>query len=189
MNNFNAMLYFKGEGSLTFILKKVGEITIYADKPIYLTGLDVSQVEALRNLRALKLEHKLNAKPDGCYKVINCATSKLDEYAKLRAEHIKKSEVTKEELANDITNIKKNGLNGPIIDDSNVIEDTKKDTTVEESPVISNNVEDFKEYILTSTKHKGKKISELSTQQIKANIKKANAEDKEALENYLSQNK
>lgn len=70
-NLYNAVLTFKGEGSFTFALPKYGELTIYRGRDIYVKGLTVSAVESLRQLRPLMLEHKLNAKSDGCYKVID----------------------------------------------------------------------------------------------------------------------
>lgn len=73
-NLYNARLSFKGEGNFTFVLPNYGELTIYAGKDIYVKGLTVNGVEALRQLRPLLLDHKLNAKPDGCYKVLDLVT-------------------------------------------------------------------------------------------------------------------
>lgn len=73
-NVYNVKLSFKGEGNFTFTLPKYGELTIYAGRDIYIKGLSVAGVEALRQLRPLLLEHQLNAKPDGCYKVIDLET-------------------------------------------------------------------------------------------------------------------
>lgn len=70
-NLYNAVLSFKGEGGFTFQLPRYGELTIYPGKNIFIKGLDVRGVEALRELKPLLLEHKLNGKPDGCYKVID----------------------------------------------------------------------------------------------------------------------
>lgn len=68
---YNARLSYKGEGNFTFTLSKYGELTIYAGKDIFVKGMSTNMVETLRQLRALKLEHQLNAKPDGCYRVID----------------------------------------------------------------------------------------------------------------------
>lgn len=178
MNKFNAMLYFNGEGSLTFVLQKVGEITIYQGKPLYLKNLDVMQVETLRSLRSLKLLHILNAKPDGAFKIYDCSVSKVDQYAKLRAEHLNtKVEMTGEELASNIQDIKKAGQSGPINETPEIVE----------TP--DNIKEALGDYILTSTKQKGKALKTLSTQSIKANLKKANKADTEAITKYLEQSK
>lgn len=70
-NTYNVKISFKGEGSFAFTLPGHGDLTVYANKDIFVKGLNVSGVELLRQLRPLKLEHQLNAKPDGCYKVID----------------------------------------------------------------------------------------------------------------------
>lgn len=70
-NLYNAVISYKGEGSFTFSLPKYGELTVYSGKDIFVKGLSVSAVEALRQLKPLMLEHKLNAKSDGCYKSID----------------------------------------------------------------------------------------------------------------------
>ena len=70
-NLYNAKVSFKGEGNFTFTLPKYGELTVYNGRDIYIKGLNVNAVELLRQLRPLLLDHQLNAKPDGCYKVID----------------------------------------------------------------------------------------------------------------------
>lgn len=70
-NTYNVKLSFKGEGNFTFTLPGYGDLTVYAGKDIFVKGLSVSGIELLRQLRPLKLEHQLNAKPDGCYRVID----------------------------------------------------------------------------------------------------------------------
>lgn len=70
-NLYNAVVSFKGDNGFTFYLPKYGELTIYNGKNIFIKGLTTSGVETLRELRPLLLEHKLNGKPDGCYKVID----------------------------------------------------------------------------------------------------------------------
>ena len=72
---YNAKLSFKGDGNFSFILPNYGELTIYKNRDIFVKGLTVNGVEALRQLRPLLLEHQLNAKPDGCFKVIDLSTS------------------------------------------------------------------------------------------------------------------
>ena len=70
-NLYNAVVSFKGDNSFTFYLPNYGELTIYNGKNIFIKGLTTTGVETLRELRPLLLEHKLNGKPDGCYKVID----------------------------------------------------------------------------------------------------------------------
>ena len=71
---YNAKLSFKGDGNFSFVLPNYGELTIYKNRDIYVKGLTVNGVEALRQLRPLLLEHQLNAKPDGCFRVIDLNT-------------------------------------------------------------------------------------------------------------------
>ena len=70
-NFYNVKISFKGERDFNFILPGYGELTIYAGKDVFVKGLSVQGVEALRQLRPLLLDHQLNAKPDGCYRVID----------------------------------------------------------------------------------------------------------------------
>lgn len=101
-NTYNVRISFKGEGNFQFTLPGYGELTIYSGRDIFVKDLSVSGVEMLRQLRPLMLEHKLNAKPDGCYKVIDLSKTtrpmfiapKVEEaksVAQLKAEMIKTS--------------------------------------------------------------------------------------------------
>ena len=127
-NLYNAVLSFKGEGNFTFSLPNYGELTIYSGRDIYVKGLSVTGVEALRQLKPLLLEHKLNGKPDGCFRVIDLTT--LNNIP---------SKVLNGPLANPIQEVKSVAdlkaemvkSNGPIVDE---IEDDKENTvdTVEE---------------------------------------------------------
>jgi DNA-binding protein H-NS len=76
-NTYNVKISFKGEGNLSFVLPGYGELTIYNKKDIFVKGLTVNGVEALRQLRPLLLDHQLNAKPDGCYKVIDLTNTNI----------------------------------------------------------------------------------------------------------------
>ena len=68
---YNVKISFKGERDFNFVLPGYGELTVYAGRDVYVTNLSVSGVEALRQLRPLLLDHQLNAKTDGCYRVID----------------------------------------------------------------------------------------------------------------------
>ncbi len=76
-NLYNAKVSFKGDGSFSFTLPGYGELAVYAGRDIFIKGLTVQAVELLRQLRPLMLEHQLNAKPDGCYRVIDLTTLKV----------------------------------------------------------------------------------------------------------------
>jgi len=124
-NLYNAVLSFKGEGNFTFSLPKYGELTIYSGRDIYVKGLSVAGVEALRQLKPLLLEHKLNGKSDGCFRVID-----------LTALNNTSSKILREPLANPIQPIKSVAdlkaemikSNGPIVDE---IEENKEDIVEE----------------------------------------------------------
>lgn len=111
-NLYNAKLTFKGEGNFTFTLPGYGDLTIYAGKDIYVKGLTVNGVEALRQLRPLLLEHKLNAKPDGCYKVIDLA------YSKQPARQFQRAY---KEPVKSVAEMKKELVKGPIVEEEPVV--------------------------------------------------------------------
>ena len=113
---YNAKLTFNGEGNFTFTLPGYGDLTIYEGKDIYVKGLTVSGVEALRQLRPLLLDHKLNAKPDGCAKVIDLVTVK---------QPVKQFERAYKEPVKSVADMKKELVKGPIIDEEPVIVNTQ----------------------------------------------------------------
>lgn len=176
MNTYNAKVSFKGEGSFDFTLPNYGEVKIYAGKDLYVKGLTQQGVEALRELRPLLLEHKLNAKPDGCYKVIDLEIHKPFEVQS-------RMEYNYRPVQNNATiaDLKSELKSGPISEEElkAALESTKVETVVEK--ITENNPGD---YVLTSTKHKGKKISELTRGQLAGNMTKFSAEDLIAVEAY-----
>lgn len=127
---YNAKLTFNGEGNFTFTLPGYGDLTIYEGKDIYVKGLTVSGVEALRQLRPLLLEHKLNAKPDGCYKVIDLVHTK---------QPIKQFERAYNEPVKSVADMKKELIKGPIVEEKPVeekpVEENQEEKFVEEKPV------------------------------------------------------
>lgn len=127
-NLYNAKLTFKGEGNFTFTLPGYGDLTIYADKDIYVKGLTVNGVEALRQLRPLLLEHKLNAKPDGCYKVIDLAMSK---------QPIKQFERAYKEPVKSVADMKKELVKGPIVEEEPVVVTPEAIISEEETKALS----------------------------------------------------
>ena len=163
-NTYNAKLSFKGEGSFTFTLPKYGELTVYNGKDVYVKGLTVSAVEVLRQLRPLRLEHQLNAKPDGCYKVLDLNTETnipvktferaykepAKSVADLKAELVKSegpipTEEFKEDLANLEAEIKE--------------ETTEKDTAEKDASLEETKVEEPAKTQKTTTKKTTKKTT------------------------------
>ena len=133
-NLYSARLIFKGEGSFTFTLPKYGDLTIYEGKDIYIKGLTVSGVEALRQLRPLLLEHKLNAKPDGCYKVIDLTYTK---------QPIKQFERAYKEPVKSVADMKKELVKGSIVEEEPVVVKTQ-DIIPEDSEISKEDIIDVK---------------------------------------------
>lgn len=124
---YNARLSFNGEGSFTFTLPGKGEITIYQNKDIYVKGLSVSAVEALRNLRPLLLDHKLNASSVGCYSVIDLNSIVVPKRPFIRAEDPKTSSISdlKASLIKSDGSIVEDNMNTLV---SDLVEDMKNNT-------------------------------------------------------------
>lgn len=174
MNTYNAKVSFKGEGSFTFTLPVHGEVQINAGRDIYIKGLTQSGVEALRQLRPLLLDHKLNAKPDGCYKVIDLQESIAPVQPRMDYNYRPiQSNATVADLKSEL-------VAGPIPEEE-LKAALAEETKIEE---VEKEVSNPGDYILTSTKHKGKKISELTKGQLSGNMSKFNAEDLIAVEAY-----
>ena len=130
-NLYNARLTFKGDGNFTFTLPNYGDLTIYEGKDVYVKGLTTNGVEALRQLRPLLLDHKLNAKPDGCYKVIDLAMSK---------QPVKQFERAYKEPVKSVADMKKELIKGPIVEEELVVVKTQdiipEDSELTEEDVI-----------------------------------------------------
>jgi len=165
-NLYNAKLTFKGEGNFTFTLPGYGDLTIYADKDIYVKGLTVNGVEALRQLRPLLLEHKLNAKPDGCYKVIDLAMSK---------QPIKQFERAYKEPVKSVADMKKELVKGPIVEEEPVVVTPEAIISEEETKALSEKDiidAEVPEVIVEDESKKEEKAKTKSTKSGKSKIKK-----------------
>lgn len=130
-NLYNAKLSFKGEGNFTFTLPTYGELTVYAGKDIYVKGLNVTGVETLRQLRPLLLDHQLNAKPDGCYKVIDLTESTQPKLIKQILNTPKATVSTVADLKKDLIK-----TTGPIIEEEPVVEDKSDEVEKPEEKII-----------------------------------------------------
>lgn len=164
-NLYNAKLTFKGEGNFTFTLPGYGDLTIYADKDIYVKGLTVNGVEALRQLRPLLLEHKLNAKPDGCYKVIDLAMSK---------QPIKQFERAYKEPVKSVADMKKELVKGPIVEEEPVVVTPEAIISEEETKALSEkDIIDIEvPEVIVEDENKEEKAKTKSTKSGKSKIKK-----------------
>ena len=151
-NTYNAKLSFKGEGNFSFTLPGYGELTIYSGKDIYVKGLTVNGVEALRQLRPLLLDHQLNAKPDGCYKVLdltNYTNKPVQTFERAYKEPVKSVADLKAELIKS---------NGPIVEDEPIKEEIKEIVKEEVKEELNKEkAEETKEEVKPTTKKKNNK--------------------------------
>ena len=127
-NLYNARLTFNGEGSFTFTLPKYGDLTIYQGRDIYVKGLTTNGVEALRQLRPLLLDHKLNAKPEGCFKVIDLGNGN-----QVLAQQV----TAKKEQVQSVADMKKELAKGPIVENEPLLVTTDAILSEEEADSIS----------------------------------------------------
>lgn len=176
-NTYNVKICFKGEGSFTFTLPKYGELTVYPHQNIFIRGLNIPGVELLRQLRPLMLEHQLNAKPDGCYKVIDLTRvqSPINKFERA---------IDTKTLETSLADLKAAMKRGPIVEDEVEIKEEIEaavNEVIEEEP---KEAIDPARHILTSTKHKGKMVCELTKGQISGNYAKFNEEDKAMVDLY-----
>ena len=149
-NLYNAKLSFKGEGNFTFTLPTYGELTVYAGKDIYVKGLNVTGVETLRQLRPLLLDHQLNAKPDGCYKVIDLTESTQPKLIKQILNTPKATVSTVADLKKDLIK-----TTGPIIEEQ-VVEDKSDEVEELEEKIVEEVKEEPKANTTKSKSTKGK---------------------------------
>ena len=136
MNNlYNVKISFKGDNNFTFTLPGYGELTVYNGKDIYVKGLSVKGVELLRQLRPLLLEHTLNAKPDGCYRVVDL-TSVNNSPINMFLQTSVKSEPTVKSVADLKSDLIK--TTGPIVEEEPIVVDKSSiiDEPVSEDSVV-----------------------------------------------------
>lgn len=201
MNLYNAKVSFKGEGSFNFTMPYYGEVVIYAGKDIYMKNLTQQGVETLRTLRPMLLEHQLNAKPDGCFTYIDFNETNNIIPTKMQLNY--RDVVSNKSLAEMKAEMIRS--NGPIIEEPAQIEEHHEEITeskvldklnqlaekieilgTKEEPKEETQVDTtIDDYVLTSSKHKGKKISELSKAQLSGNLRRFNNEDLKVVKAYL----
>jgi len=162
-NLYNAKVSFKGDGSLNFTLPGYGELVVYAGRDIYIKGLNVTAVELLRQLRPLMLEHQLNAKPDGCYRVIDLTTLKPNIRQPFERAY-------KEPAPQSVADLKASLIksNGPIIEEESKVEEP----IIEEEPKIEEpKIDESKKEEVSEVKPKETKTTK-NTKSTKTGTKK-----------------
>lgn len=209
-NKFNVRLSFKGEGDLTFQLPIVGEVTIWAGRDIFLVGATTEIVETLRQYRSMKLEHKLNGDPKGCYKVIEVdnieripyglyrpvAVTKTENISELKKTLIHNNDFipveeagksTAEELKAKQKAQQKEELDkiptSPTIEDITPEEMDKSDDLKESEDLEVEKKElpeNLADYVVKTTKERGKKLSELDEKALKKLARYSNDDNEKA---------
>ena len=219
-SKFNVRLSFKGEGDLTFQLPIVGEITIWAGRDIFLVGATTEIVETLRQYRSMKLEHKLNGDPKGCYKVIEVDNVDRIPYGLYRPVAVPKAENIsdlKKTLihSNDFIPVEEAG--NPSVEEVKAKqeeqkkEELEKITTKPNNDDVDTNLQESKEsvevesldndedktegsevdkvrtlsdelanYVVTTTKERGKKLSELDEKALRKLARYSNDDNEKA---------
>ena len=175
-NLYNAKVHFRGEGSFTFTMPFYGEVTIFPGKDIYMKNLTQQGVETLRSLRPMLLDHQLNAKSDGCYSFID-----FNDRANRITPQIPLDYRTVQSQPKSVAEMKSEMVKGPIIEEETI--ENVKDT--EEIEKVKEDIVKIEDYVLTSTKHKGKKLSELTKGQISGNMKRFNEADLKVVKEYI----
>lgn len=153
---YNARLSFKGEGSFTFTLPNKGEITIYAGRDIYIKGLSVKAIETLRQLRPLLLEHKLNAKPDGCYYVIDLESINTPKRPFVRAK-VEESSIA--DLKASMTKTEEPVVSEPKVEEpkEETVENKQEEPTLEEKVETMNSLLDNLKSVISNEDKKEEK--------------------------------
>lgn len=109
---YNVLLNYAGDGEFKFIVKRIGEVSITKQRPIFIYNVDASVINDLRTLRRLLLNVTIGAKPTGAYKVYN-----FDDFTSMpKAVVGQKPNVIKAEPVsnNEIASILKGGSQAPI---------------------------------------------------------------------------
>ena len=190
-NRFNVRIKFTGLSTFDFQLPEIGKVSMVQGKDIFVRGLTQGGVELLRRLRPLHVEHQLNAKQDGCYRVIdvyklkNMPVAERKDFAPSRQRVIASAQQLKKELVQS---------NGPLSMDEILGTNQEPQAVVPEvqEPEVKNeNTEPgikLSDYKVRSGANINKKLKDLSKKDLNKTIKYApNPEDKEKAKMYLDE--
>ncbi len=73
-NVYNVLITYSGDGDFKFFVKRIGEISIAKQRPVYIYNVTAEVINDLRTLRRLLINVIIGAKPEGAYKVYDYAT-------------------------------------------------------------------------------------------------------------------
>lgn len=177
---YNVRVSYGGEGTFSFTIRGLGEVTIQTSRDIYLKNTDVETIEGLRQLKPLRVNITINGKPEGCFKTydLNRSTSAVKLASRMNYDYrgtVEHNVITAEELSE----IKRVATNGPIVEDDGTGLRESVETKSEDTDV------NLADYVLSSTSHTGKKLSDLKKRQLSGIKKYANEADAKAIESYL----
>lgn len=186
MSTFNVRVTYKGEGDLNFYLPIIGEIKIWPGRDIFLEGATVEIIEALRNLRSIKVEHTLNGERKGCYRIIDVIEIQEHKNGKFSpfTKTIRKETSSIADLRKELKAQKEQDEFVPVIEAGTP--EAMRDTTALEAEItepevekIEKEIEEIKEevkkveipkkieeYIVKVGKNKGKKIIDLDQREL-----------------------
>ena len=183
MSTFNVRVTYKGEGDLNFYLPIIGEIKIWPGRDIFLEGATVEIIEALRNLRSIKVEHTLNGERKGCYKIIDVLEIQEHKNGKFSpfTKTIRKETSSIADLRKELKAQKEQDEFVPVIEAGTP--EAMRDTTALEAEITEPEVEalteeikeevkkveipkKIEEYIVKVGKNKGKKIIDLDQREL-----------------------
>lgn len=144
-NKYNVLVTYKGDGDFRFKIRRIGEVIISADKPIFLYNADIETIGDLRQLKRLLVDITIGAKPLGAFKSYDLGALSMVEKVQLRSAGIKAAQNTLSN--NEISNILGSANNGPIelpveepvveevIEEEPIKEEIVEEPVVEEKPV------------------------------------------------------
>lgn len=185
MSTFNVRVTYKGEGDLNFYLPIIGEIKIWPGRDIFLEGATVEIIEALRNLRSIKVEHTLNGERKGCYRIIDVLEIQERKNGKFSpfTKTIRKEASSIADLRKELKAQKEQDEFVPVIEAGTP--EAMRDTTALEAEITEPEVEKIEkeieeieevkkveipkkieEYIVKVGKNKGKKIIDLDQREL-----------------------
>lgn len=134
-SKYNVLINYKGEGEFKFAIRRIGEVSITRDKPVYIYNADVETINNLRQLRRMLIEITIGTKPDGAFKVLNLEDYKKDltHTSNQRFPFVEKAEAVSN---NEVKSILSSGSSGPIeIEEDKIVSITPTDDAKDEEVV------------------------------------------------------
>jgi len=153
---YNVFIRYSGDDEFKFVVKKIGEVSISKNRPVYIYNADLDIIESLRLLRRMHIEVTIGAKPAGAFKIYN-----LEDYDR-KAERLADKRVVMdrrgyEPVSNDeISSILSSANNGPIEEEPKIEEPVvePEEPKIEEPKVEEKPVKKTKKNTKKTTKKK-----------------------------------